>query len=239
MGDDIITYERNRKLHRMHVDRLRKMKPSIDTTTPKSLGLKHMQIKPSAKAKQLIDDRNHWIAFENRKLMENMTKIMAAPNTQPKYEKPHSLNETERKLKVELINLDNSLMLTRLKKVPPVIEKKEFEEAWKRHLEFQAHMKRKSHNIGKSGKGKGDQSGSLSAGELGLSTTFDSSSYLNQQQSLLFEGGVGIGGSGSSPIRSIAEFRKHVISKKKTQSRDGGDGYRKLCYCQYIVDSER
>ena len=42
MEDDIIAYERNRKLLKEHRERIKKMKPSIDTKTPKSLGLKHM-----------------------------------------------------------------------------------------------------------------------------------------------------------------------------------------------------
>ena len=70
MADDIIAYERNRKLLKMHRDRIKKMKPSIDTTTPKSLGLKHMYFRP--KKQQLIDDRRQMIAFENRRLMEHM-----------------------------------------------------------------------------------------------------------------------------------------------------------------------
>ena len=105
MADDIIAYERNRKLHKMHRDRIKHMKPCTDTTTPKSLGLKHMYHRP--KKQQLIDDRRQMIAFENRRLMQHMTKILSEPQQKMTYKKPPSLNETERKLKVDLINLDN------------------------------------------------------------------------------------------------------------------------------------
>ena len=142
MGDDdIVAYERNRKLHKMHRDRIAKMKPCIDNTTPKSLGLKHMYHRP--KKQQLIDDRRQVIAFENRRLMEHMTKILSEPQQKIRYVKPPSLNETERKLKTDLINLDNRLLVDRLKKVPPVIDINKMKEDFKRHEELGKHMRRK------------------------------------------------------------------------------------------------
>lgn len=45
------------------------------TSTPKSLGLKHLQSRP--KKQQLIDDRNAVIAKDNAQLMHSMTKVGA------------------------------------------------------------------------------------------------------------------------------------------------------------------
>ena len=57
--------------------------------------------------------------------------------------KPPSLNETERKLKTDLINLDNRLLAERLKKVPPVIDMNKMKYDFERHLLLGSHMRRK------------------------------------------------------------------------------------------------
>ena len=64
---------RNMEQHKLHVMRIRNMQPTTDTSTPKSLGLKHLATRP--KKQQLIDDRQEDIAKENKKLMERMTKV--------------------------------------------------------------------------------------------------------------------------------------------------------------------
>lgn len=217
MGDDdIVAYERNRKLHKMHRDRISKMKPCIDTTTPKSLGLKHMYHRP--KKQQLIDDRRQLIAFENRRLMEHMTKILSEPQQKMRYVKPPSLNETERKLKTDLINLDNKLLVDRLKKVPPVIDVVKMKEDFKRHQELAKHMRRKipgqdiSPDHKSKSKNKSTYEGSLDGGvsQLGMS----SASYYGEQGPMLTPSGLG--------IESISEFRRQIINKKS------GGGVKKL-----------
>ncbi len=73
MATTAVEYERQRKLYKDHINRMKSMRPFIDTTTPKSLGLKHLKLRP--KKQQLIDDRRQLVAFDNRKLMENLTKV--------------------------------------------------------------------------------------------------------------------------------------------------------------------
>lgn len=75
---DIIAVTREMEQHRLHVMRVRNMQPTLDTSTPKSLGLKHLASRP--KKQQLIDDRQQSIAKENKKLMERMTKVMDKRN---------------------------------------------------------------------------------------------------------------------------------------------------------------
>ena len=74
---DIVAVTRNMEQHKLHVMRIRNMQPSTDTSTPKSLGLKHLATRP--KKQQLIDDRQQDIAKENKKLMERMTKVSNLP----------------------------------------------------------------------------------------------------------------------------------------------------------------
>ncbi len=70
---DLITFKREMEEFQRHRARVQNVRPCTDTTTPKSLGLKHLKARP--KKQQLIDDRNQVIAMENKKMMENMTKV--------------------------------------------------------------------------------------------------------------------------------------------------------------------
>lgn len=70
---DIVQFKREQEYHKQHVERVRSVKHVINTSTPSSLGLKHLETRP--KKQQLIDDRQQAIAKENRKLMERMTAV--------------------------------------------------------------------------------------------------------------------------------------------------------------------
>ena len=70
---DIVNYMREQEEFQRHIQRVQNIQPCTDTTTPKSLGLKHLSYRP--KKQQLIDDRNQVIAMENKKMMERMTKV--------------------------------------------------------------------------------------------------------------------------------------------------------------------
>ena len=70
---DIVNFMREQEEFQRHIKRVQNVQPCTDTSTPKSLGLKHLALRP--KKQQLIDDRNHVIAQENKKMMEKMTKV--------------------------------------------------------------------------------------------------------------------------------------------------------------------
>jgi hypothetical protein len=218
--EDVIAYERNKALHRDHIKRIRNMKPVIDSKPPRSMGPSMIHLKTRPKKQQLIDDRRHMIAMENKKMMENMTKIMMAPKMKFRYVDPPSLNENERKMKVDLVNLDNRLLHERLTKVKPVIDRKAFEESFQRHLTVKHHMRKKF--ISKS-KGKGKDKGKGGSGsQVNVDSMFDSKSYgANQSGTIKDLGGdsLSMGSALGSPIKSMAEFRKHVISKKQAEAR--------------------
>ena len=207
---DILTATRQMQDHKEHLERLKGIKPCIDSSVPKSLGLKHLASRP--KKQQLIDDRNAMVAKENKKLMERMTAIMVSTRSQPEHVKPQS--RTFSKLQVDRINFENKLLLTRLQSVPPVLDKDKMERDFARHLKIGAHLRRRQI------KPLGDHSQSdkhRSNEKLGGS--FDNQSYMSQQGSIIAGiGGIGGGsieGYGESPITSMQEFRKHVISSKK------------------------
>ncbi len=132
---------------------------------------------------------------------------MSDKRPQPHYVRPSSLNEVERKRNVDRLNFENQLMANRLKKVPPVISKDALEEDFERHLKAEANLRRRQMK------------------PMGLprdmnrvensSSLFDSSTYAAQQSNY----SLGQDMSSSSPIRSMTDFRKHVISTKKSGNR--------------------
>jgi hypothetical protein len=71
--EDIIQYKRNRSLYKEHLKRVRGPNALIDSSVPKSLGLKHLQTR--AKKKQLMEDRSQLVAKDNKLLMERMTSV--------------------------------------------------------------------------------------------------------------------------------------------------------------------
>lgn len=206
---ETVKHKRDMQTYQEHRERLRRIAPCTDTTTPLSLGLKHLATRP--KKQQLIEDRHRVIAMENKQLMERMTKLMVTERPQPKYERHPSLLETGRKLEVDRVNMENNLLLHRLKTVSGVISRKDTEVAWARHLKIGANMRRKqlpAHDYNPS------KSSTSKRKSKTVGSTFDSASYLSQLEGSLAEGSLGEGSS-SSPIRSMSEFRKHVISSKK------------------------
>ena len=232
--NDPITHARMCLLHEQHINRIRNMKPVVDSKAPLSMGPGMIHLKTRPKKQQLIDDRRHMIAMENKKMMENMTKIMMAPKMKFAYVDPPSLNEDERKMKVDLMNLDNRILYNRLKTVKPVISNAEMKEEWKHHERVRSHMQKKYkpppyHNTPAKAKAKEkamkerkNKKLAASSSTLNVDSMFDSATYTNNQGEKLKDMGGSIdtiGMATGSPIKSMAEFRKHVISKKQAANR--------------------
>lgn len=202
--DDIIQYKRNLASMKQHNERVRKTKACIDMSTPESLGLKHL--KTRAKKKQLNEDRNQHVAKENRKLMENMIKIMSDPRKQ----KPHvfldSLNEKERVFYVEKVNRGNEVMFERLKATKPVVSRKKMEEDFNHHQKFLGYMQRKT---------RFKTLPKIASTKAG-SELFDADSYasMNAPSTAPDDPNFGTGLTGS-PIQSMSDFRKNVLSQKR------------------------
>lgn len=131
------------------------------------------------------------------------------------YSKPPSLNEVERKRNVDALNFENKLMLHRLKTVPPVLSNKEIKHDFEKHLAASSNLRRKQMKPMSVPK-------DLHTGSSLRKSTFDSSTY----SALLGAGSKspGFGGSAgfdmdidmSSPITTMQDFRRQVISSKKS-----------------------
>lgn len=208
----LVQFKRDQEQHRLHLDRIRKMRPVLDANTPESLGLKHLALRP--KKMQLIEDRRQEVAKENAKLMGLMTKIMNDKRPQPKYSRPPSLNEVERKMKVDKLNFENKLMLQRLNKVQPTISNSSLTHDFKKHCKAEANLRRRQYKPMSLPKDlyKAKENSSL----------FDSSTYLSQHQSYSpssGEKGPSPLETADGPIQSMSDFRRHVISTKKAAAR--------------------
>ena len=204
---ETVKHKRDMQTFQEHRERLKNITPCTDTTTPHSLGLKHLATRP--KKQQLIEDRHRVVAMENRQLMERMTKLMVTERKQPKYERHPSLAETGRKLEVDRVNMENNLLLHRLKTVSPVLDRSEMERAWARHLKIGSNMRRKqlpSHD-------HVEPKSKVGGTSRTVGSTFDSVSYMSQLEGSMAENSIE--GHSENPIRTMAEFRKHVISSKK------------------------
>lgn len=128
---------------------------------------------------------------------------MTAESQQKKHVRPASLNETERKLEVDRINLENGMMAQRLQTMEPIIKVKALERDFRKHLKIGSQLRRrqlKPLNL------------SHEAPET-QSKTFDNDSYALKHAA---SNGIILQGiAEDGPVRSIAEFRRHVISTKR------------------------
>jgi len=70
---EIVKFKREQEQHQAHIRRIRTMQPTLNTSPPESLGLKHLALRP--KKMQLVEDRRQVVAKENAKLMGLMTGV--------------------------------------------------------------------------------------------------------------------------------------------------------------------
>jgi len=116
--------------------RIRDMKPGIDTTPPKTCSLVHLRT--NLKREQLLEDRYMEIDRENRILLQKMSDIMRKPgfDSPIKHSKgraPFSLNKDRRKHELIRITEDNQALLHRIQKTQPVYNHLMWEEGHRRN----------------------------------------------------------------------------------------------------------
>jgi hypothetical protein len=120
-GNKILTKKWQDKERRIHMQKLRSVKPTIDLGKPQ----KFKHLKSRAKKEQMLEDRYTEIERENRILLEKMTSIMQKPNrTSTSFSTERfgvvsagnkkSLNRASRKQELLKITLENQAILRRL-----------------------------------------------------------------------------------------------------------------------------
>jgi hypothetical protein len=139
---------------------------------------------------------------------------MNEKRAQPDYSRPASLNEVERKREVDRMNFENNLMLERLNQIAPTLSNEKLEGDFKKHLHAEANLRKRQMKPLALPK---DMMHRTSVKDQ--TSLFDASTYASQRSS--FGGGDIMGGSSllesetDPPIKSMKEFRQHVIASKK------------------------
>ncbi len=166
---------------------------------------------------------------------------------QPKHSRPASLNEVERKREIDRVNFENKLMVERLSRINPVINNKALQESFQKHQKAESNLRRrqmkpltfpKDLHPNSPLRNRLNRSGENS--DFNLSTNlsmglFDSSLYSTQRNQ--FTGSSNLANLESSPIRSVTDFRKQVISTKKLQSDSKGTRGNESTFNQSLVYS--
>lgn len=158
-GNKILTKKWQEKERRIHMQKLRNVKPTIDLKKPKNF--KHL--KSRAKKEQMLEDRYTEIERENRILLEKMTSIMQKPNrtstsfstdrfgsttVQPK----KSLNKAARKQELLKITLENQAILRRLQDKSSNYNVAKWEHEHRARLELLKNMSEYPYDMMKQGK---------------------------------------------------------------------------------------
>lgn len=138
---------------------------------------------------------------------------------QPTYSRPASLNELERKRQIDRVNFENKLMIERLSHTRGVINNEDLKESFKKHQKAEQNLRRRQMKPLSLPKDFNPNSSFQRESKLNpsqsISTGFDASSYITQRYDSSSQDNVKI--IEPSPIRTVADFRKQVISTKKIQ----------------------
>mmetsp|Transcript_92337 Transcript_92337/g.169675 ORF Transcript_92337/g.169675 Transcript_92337/m.169675 type:complete len:283 (+) Transcript_92337:86-934(+) len=124
---------RNQELHKQ---RLRAMKPLVDTSEPSVVHLDHLR--NNLKREQLIEDRYYEIDRENKILLQKMSDIMkntSYPTDRAK-SGPPSLNRDLRKMQLMRITQENQAILKRIQRAQPIYNHVEWEDAYRRSATY-------------------------------------------------------------------------------------------------------
>jgi hypothetical protein len=139
-GSKICAKRVQQREHERHKERIRNMKPQIDTRPPMVANLDHIRI--NLKKEQMMEDRYSEIDRDNRILLKKMTEIMQQQGaTLPKVEHkpppgPVSLNRDARKKELLRITRDNQMILKRIQQAQPVYNHVEWEDDNRKNMTF-------------------------------------------------------------------------------------------------------
>lgn len=112
--------------------RMKNMKPTIDTRPPESMQLDH--VRNNLKREQMLEERYHAIDRDNRILLQKMSDIMKNRSfkSEPRPSGGVSLVRDARKQELTRITQENGLLLRRLQQAQPVYNHVEWEESYRR-----------------------------------------------------------------------------------------------------------
>jgi E3 ubiquitin-protein ligase TRIP12 len=129
IGNKQCAKREEQRRHQFHRDRVKNMRPQVDTKEPKVLQFDH--IRNNLKREQMLEERYTQIDRENMTLLKKMSDIMKHPTfSVPKEVKgPVSLNRDFRKAELIRITKENQAILKRIQSAQPIYNHVEWEEA--------------------------------------------------------------------------------------------------------------
>jgi len=120
---------------RLHLKRLKNVKPSIDNKAPKRCP----HLRQNLKKKQLMEERFATIERENQLLLEKMSAIMnknCLDNKNDSLRYAHSMNKGRRKKDLEKITRENQAILYRIQAREPTYNHMEWKNERERNLRY-------------------------------------------------------------------------------------------------------
>merc|ERR1719188_592087 len=140
--------------HELHKQRIRKMRPQVDTAAPHAIHMDHLR--SNLKREQLLEDRYYEIDRENRILLQKMSDMMKQTGHTPGAKSgPPSLNRDARKTELTRITQENQSILKRIQQAQPVYNHVAWEDSYRRSYaylknsaEYPVVLKRKSSRAG-------------------------------------------------------------------------------------------
>ena len=211
---DVLKHKRELDEYRRHKERVKNQRPLIDTTTPHSLGLKHLATRP--KKQQLLEDRRQNVANENAKLMERMAKIMSSHQEEERFARVAGRNEAFRRREIDRINAENRSIVDRLQMVPPMLNAKQLEEQFQHHVKDVKKIMTRTPTMRPTKHEDPD-----SALYLPQADATAAAAAIRQAQQ---GNNIEEFGSRSAAISSIGDFRRQVIATKKVENKLSSTG---------------
>lgn len=129
-------HERNQKRHQeMHKQRIKAMRPQVDTSTPSVAHLDHLR--NNLKREQLLEERYHEIDRANRILLHKMSDIMKSQQGEIRGKSgPPSLNRDARKTELTRITQENNAILKRIQRAQPVYNHVQWEDSYRKSATY-------------------------------------------------------------------------------------------------------
>jgi hypothetical protein len=212
---DVLKHKRELEEYRRHKERVRSQRPLIDTTTPHSLGLKHLATRP--KKQQLIEDRRQSVANENAKLMERMAKIMSSHQEEERFARVAGRNEAFRRREIDRINAENRSIVDRLQMVPPMLSAKQLEDDFQHHVKDVKKIMTRTPAMRSAKHDDPDSALYLPQVDAAAAAAAAARNALQGNNTDEF-------GSRTAAISSIGDFRRQVIATKKVENKLSSTG---------------
>jgi E3 ubiquitin-protein ligase TRIP12 len=135
VGSKACTDRVRKREHDMHKQRIKGMRPQIDTTQPETMHLDHLR--NNLKREQLLEERYYEVDRENRILLQKMSDIMRNPTySSARATGGKSLNRDGRKMELMRITQENQAILKRIQQAQPVYNIVSWEDAYKRSGQY-------------------------------------------------------------------------------------------------------